>query len=138
MLPILSILSLQGCHPTRNHETLLSGGYILSASSANDISIRPRRVFSLSEPHIPAKVVALGWNERFIIAKQHPLRSIGAPVVANGGRIQQVGIYYSITNYWILDTGVPEIHGPFSNSEYLRQREALGVPVQVEMSSVSW
>ena len=133
LLPLLPLLMLSGCHPTGNYELMLPNNYVLSACSANDASIRPQRVFTLSEPHVDAKVVEAGWDERFILAKQHPLRSIGDPVVGNGGISQYVAVDHAVTNYWILDTAIPKVYGPFSKNEYLRQREVLSVPSHIVM-----
>ena len=137
LLSMLCMLSMQGCRQF-NDEIPLAGDYILSAASANDVSIRPNRAFSLSEPHIPGKVVAFGWDERFIIAKQHPIRPIGEVMASNSGRMQYIKVDYASTNYWILDTVIPEVYGPFSNSEYLMRRESLGVPVHLKMSNRCW
>ncbi len=67
---------------------------------------------------ISETVFSVGWNERFLVAKQHPSND------------------KSVTNYFILDMSTDKknlnssasVMGPFSESEYKKQSLAMALP----------
>ncbi|MEA3395860.1 MAG: hypothetical protein U9R05_00160 [Chloroflexota bacterium] len=61
-------------------------------------------------------VFAYGWNEAFIIAKQHPNPFGGA------------GIDTGVTHWFIVEVASEEVHGPLTETEYLELREQLAIP----------
>lgn len=65
---------------------------------------------------VRALVFAYGWNEAFIIAKQHP----------NLDGFD--GIDTSITHWFIVEVANREVHGPLTETEYLELREKLAIP----------
>jgi hypothetical protein len=66
---------------------------------------------------VPPMVFAYGWNNKFIIAKQHP-------IVDNSPFIVDI----AITNWFIVEVKSEKIHGPLSEQEYIELRQKLGVP----------
>jgi hypothetical protein len=61
-------------------------------------------------------VFAYGWNEAFIIAKQHPNLD-GFDEIDTG-----------VTYWFIVEVANREIHGPLSETEYLGLRKELAIP----------
>ena len=70
---------------------------------------------------IPKKVVELAHDNSFIIAKQDEAMGRNIP-----NRI----------NYWILDVRIPKRHGPYTQSEFVAQRKALGVSSALKLKDV--
>ena len=69
-------------------------------------------------PVIPTKVVEVAWDERFVIAKQ---------------QIVRLGEKYQ---FWILDTTVPKIFGPFEESAFKEKRNELGISESLVLKDV--
>jgi len=61
-------------------------------------------------------VFAYGWNDDFIIAKQHPNPDDFGSVETD------------ITNWFIIEVATGEVYGPLTEQEYIDLREKLGVP----------
>ena len=62
-------------------------------------------------------VYAYGWNDDFIIAKQHPNPDLDPRDVDT-----------SVTNWFIVEVETGNVHGPLSEQEYVELRRELGVP----------
>lgn len=63
-------------------------------------------------------VFAYGWNDDFILAKQHPVRDW--PKVDTG------------TTYWfIIEVQSGKVHGPLMEEQYVELRQALGIPLDL-------
>jgi hypothetical protein len=62
-------------------------------------------------------VYAYGWNDDFIIAKQHPNPNHNVSDVDT-----------STTNWFIIEVQAGEVYGPLREQEYEELREKLGVP----------
>jgi len=71
---------------------------------------------------IDSTVFAYGWNDDFIIAKQHPQK---------GGRIDT-----GTTNWYILEVMSDKAHGPMSEDEFGKLRARLKVPTQLLFKTV--
>ncbi len=70
---------------------------------------------TLGEQVVGPMVYAYGWNEEFIIAKQHALLNLAA-------------VDIDATRWYLIEVQSDTVHGPMSENEYLAMREALGVP----------
>jgi hypothetical protein len=76
-------------------------------------------------PYVVAPMVfAYGWNEDFIIARQHPV----------SGSFDRV--FTGVTNWFILEVATGTVHGPLTEGEYLELRQTLGVPDDLTFTSV--
>lgn len=71
---------------------------------------------SSASPVVGPMVFAYGWNEAFIIAKQHP--SLDRSNEIDTG----------VTHWFIVEVANREVHGPLTEPEYLELREKLAIP----------
>src|SRR5690606_20837397 len=74
IIPVLSLLLLTGCPGAEDFSLELPGGYTVDRLSAHPVIISPETSSQISDPHwssiiIPAKVVMLGWDDNYILAK---------------------------------------------------------------------
>jgi hypothetical protein len=69
---------------------------------------------------VESMVYAYGWNDDFIIAKQHPNPSYDTGHVST-----------SVTNWFIIDVQQRQVYGPLSEEGFEELREELGVPEKV-------
>lgn len=106
-------------------EAKLCKDYHLYRTSASEVYVAPEG----GDRAIPAEVVELGYDQRFIIAKQsyltHPPRN-------NPYREPDPVVF----NYWILDVTVPQTYGPLTEDNFRRKRKELGVPHDLTMKDV--
>ena len=89
-----------------------NGSYTLHRNSTDVIYIAPNNGYSSKTEIIPEKIVEVAWNNRYVIAKQYRMKK------------ESLDKTYeipdeSIVNYWILDTEMKIIYGPFSYEEFL-------------------
>lgn len=87
----------------------------LIRSSAHEIRIIPKTGYTTENEIIPAKVIEIAWNNRYVIAKQHGMKRAYPEEADNTYEIPDE----TVVNYWILDTENKERHGPFSYEEFL-------------------
>ena len=66
---------------------------------------------------VGAMVYAYGWNDDFIIAKQHPNPDLDSRAVDT-----------SVTNWFIVEVETGIVHGPLNEQECVELRRELGVP----------
>jgi len=67
-------------------------------------------------------VFAYGWNEDFIIVKQHP-------EIDHWGHIDT-----TTTNWFIIRVKTGEVYGPLTEPEYIELRRKLGIPRELDFS----
>lgn len=97
----------------------LTAGYHLISTSGNQIEVT--HMEDSRYLGVPAKVVEIAWNDRFILAKQQELKSRGdfpgdtLPVPVPGK-----------FSYWIIDTGQTNRYGPLSEKEFGEKVQSLG------------
>ncbi|RYD81223.1 MAG: DUF3997 domain-containing protein [Verrucomicrobiaceae bacterium] len=116
----LAVASLLiGCGLVEKHH--LTGHYYLVAE---DVPEQMKVIYNLepgdrlSRHRIPETVFAVGWDRRYIVAKQHPQNN------------------RSITNYYYLDTArdsedadpTASIVGPLTEPAFSRKKVDLGLP----------
>ena len=111
----------------------LCGGYEIVRSSAHQIHVAPIcGGMTDTQPIIPAKVVELGHDERFIIAKQNHLKRRSPHDPQDTYMEPDPGVF----SYWILDTKTPQVYGPFSEIDFAKKREELHVLPTLKMQNV--
>jgi hypothetical protein len=71
---------------------------------------------------IDAMVFSYGWNDDFIIVKQHP-NADGIDAVDAG-----------VTQWFILDVANEKVYGPLTEEAYHRTRRDLGVPDSLDFT----
>lgn len=116
----LLLTQLVGCWQTVVFDEKITGPYRLSAI---DITEEMSVCYELEEEdtcigRIPETVFSVGWNENFIVAKQHPA----------GNK--------SVTNYFILDRKKDAkyvdpsvtVTGPMSEPEYKKKTTLMSLP----------
>jgi hypothetical protein len=121
-LPVAGLLlaQLTACWQTVIFDEKITGLYRLSAI---DISEQMSVCYELKDEdscvgRIPETVFSVGWNEHFIVAKQHPSND------------------KSVTNYFILDMRKDakfldpsvSVTGPLSEAQYKRQPMLMSLP----------
>lgn len=72
---------------------------------------------SLGPDLVGPMVFAYGWNEDFIIAKQHP-----------NPKLKLRGTNTEITNWFIIEIATKNVHGPLTEEEFKELRQELGIP----------
>ena len=85
-----------------------------------------------STPIIPSKVVDVGHDDRFIIAKQNVLRRRSP----NDPKDTYMEPDRNKFQYWILDTSRPEVYGALTAMAFDEKRKELGVPEGIRMKDV--
>ncbi|MCL1909633.1 MAG: DUF3997 domain-containing protein [Kiritimatiellaeota bacterium] len=110
----------------------LCGNYSIWRTSAHYIKISPASGrYNESTPIVPEKVVEVGHDDIFIVAKRNDLRRRG--LNPNDNYMEPApGVF----DYWILDTSVPEVHGPMTLDEYAQKRQELGISENVGLKDI--
>ena len=111
--------------------TKLCGEYYVLRTSAQHIQVSPMS-FGDNTPIIPTKVIELGYDQKFIIAKQKHLKQKSPSNPKNTYKKPDPGVL----SYWILDVTIPKVYGPFSSKEFYKKRTELNVPRGLKMEDV--
>jgi len=119
---VLSIVTV-GCFPVVDQE--LTGDYLVIAADVEaQATLAKRDVGSQSiSTVVEAMVFEYGWNDSFIIAKQHPL----------GDNFSKVDT--SVTNWFIVQVDTDTINGPMSETEFNQLFTQLKIPDEVTFSN---
>jgi len=72
---------------------------------------------------VPATVFAYGWNDDFIIAKQHP-------------RKKDRKVDTNLTYWYIVEVASGNVHGPLSEDEFNKLRTKLKVPAEISFKTI--
>ena len=116
---LLPVIALLFCGCGYAHDEKLTGPYRLIAVDVDeqmDVSYSLPKGSALGR--IPETVFSVGWNDRYIVAKQHPKNN------------------RSITNYYYLDMSrdsayadpSASVTGPMAESDFLLRRAKLRLP----------
>jgi hypothetical protein len=73
---------------------------------------------------VPSVVFAYGWNDVFILAKQHPLNE------------RDIKVDTSITNWYIVEVVSGKVHGPLDEGEFNKLRAELKVPAEISFKTI--
>ena len=129
LLAFLYYFGLIGCGGS-DFTSELCGGYYVYETSTHQVHVSSSS-WNSDTPRIPEKVVDLGHDDRFIIAKQNHLKRRNLRP-SDTYMEPDPGVY----SYWILDTSIPKVYGPLTEEEFKKTRRDLGVPVELEMKDV--
>ncbi|MCR8845058.1 DUF3997 domain-containing protein [Paenibacillus sp. SC116] len=98
----------------------------------NRIIISPKEGDDIfGSPVIGTKVVQVGWNEDYIVAKQVGLKP--DPHATNAHRMI---LDDSRTNFYILDLKNKKKYGPLNDTRYVEQRNKMKVPNEVVLRNL--
>lgn len=107
---------------TQHYHLPLTGGYYLHRTADHMVLIAPE-AWSGTTPMIPTEVVRVAWDDRYILAVQQELRRRGR-TEGDQVRVPAEGKLH----YWLLDTAIPEVHGPYDEPAFRGQCSVQGVP----------
>lgn len=135
-LGIVSLIAFSGCGFAAgpgefDYDTPLCGGYHLFRLSAHQVAIR-RPTSQHDTPAIPAKVTAIAWDSKFILAQRQVMRRRST----RPDDTYEVPVVDTV-DYWIIDTSTDSLYGPMSIEEFTRRRSAVGVPASMQLRQVS-
>lgn len=135
---LLSALLFAGCWLFDSASDRITGKYIvlwIDVPETQDISEQFEMHSSGSEEEVPPYVFAVGHNDDFIIAKQHPA----------GGYETQFAIDTTVTHYYIIDMHdklrreYKETIGPLTRTQFdaLRKRLSIeSIPFDMEYPEI--
>src|SRR5262245_4446096 len=111
----------------------MCGGYCVVRSSAHQVVVAPKlgeSAWASSDPTaIPAKVVEVAWDERFVIAKRQLLHRPDP-----GGIERPVSGSY---DFWVIDTRDKVRYGPLTADEFEAKRAEVGVSPDIALRKVT-
>ena len=115
-------LSPVACNLGFAYEERLSGDYgLIAIDVMEQMSVSKFRNGNGGVAVINQTVFAVGCNDEFLIAKQHP----------NRGTIDR-----SVTNFYIFRVTDGELFGPYTESEYRKARQRLQLPEALQFTRV--
>lgn len=122
---------MMGCAGAADYDIELPGGYSILRTSAHQVTIAPKTgETSWGAYKIPAKVTEVGWDEKYIIAKQ--INMVEDPKSDNGVEISDEQESF----YWILNTENDVAIGPLSETDFSTKKEELGISQKVLFKKV--
>ena len=109
-------------------EAKLCGNYYLERLSAHEVRISfiKQNIGSLI---IPSKVVQVGHDQRFILAKQNQLKQ------NPHNRVMEPAP--GVFSYWIVDVTTPKLYGPLTEMQFLKIRKELEVPNVIDLKNIN-
>ncbi|QDQ03233.1 DUF3997 domain-containing protein [Lysinibacillus fusiformis] len=99
-------------------------------SSAHNITILRGDGTLFEETLVPAKVTHVGWNEKFIVAKQVNLQKESSDkdyLIPNEQDI----------HYWIINYETDEVMGPFDEKQFIESKRELQIPEDINLTDVA-
>ena len=119
------VILIGGCpFSGRVYEDDLGNGYAIWAADVLDQATMVRKGTggSSSTRVVQPMVYAYGWNDDFIIAKQHPRKDLKVDA--------------SITHWYIIEVASGKVHGPLTAGEFNKLRTELKVPAGISFKTV--
>jgi hypothetical protein len=116
----LAAYAISGCGHYGCYLEHLTGHYDLFAP----LDMESMAIWRESLGRVPASVFAVGWDDQFILAKQHPRAGYPAPAERN------------VTHWYIIRVTNDEVFGPLTESEFAAKRAELGVPDSLAFARV--
>lgn len=106
------------------YEEDLSNGYAVWAADIiqDAMIVRKGKGGSASTRVVQPTVFAYGWNDDFIIAKQHPRKDMKVDT--------------STTHWYIVEVASGDVHGPLSEDEFNKLRTELKVPTEISFKTI--
>ena len=109
----------------------LPGGYEITRNSAGEIGISPKKGASSANPYIPAQVVEVAFDNRFILAKRYEL--MNNPKHGSSNRVADK----TREIYYILDTSTYNIYECSNNETFIQMRVDMGISRDLVLRKVS-
>jgi hypothetical protein len=123
----LGLMSLCACRVdpgAADYDYSLPGGFSVRSTSSHQVEIASQ--FAL--PGVPPKVVEIGWDNRFIVAKRQLLRDRG-DFPGDNYQVPAPDKY----EFWIIDVTSTNRFGPLDEKALAERMEILGVPNTIKM-----
>jgi len=83
-------------------------------------------------PIIPAKVLQIAWDDRFVLARQQELER-RSPDDPNDTYMEPAPGKFHL---WILDTSAPEVYGPMTQEEFKEMRKRLSISAELVLTDI--
>lgn len=109
----------------------LPHGYFIHRTSAHQVIIAPE-MWNSNTPIIPAKVVELDHDDRFLIAKQQLLERRSPNDPKDSYEQPKPDAF----QYWILDFNKRQLSGPLTIERFETERTRLGVTSSLKLHNV--
>ncbi|WP_128896667.1 DUF3997 domain-containing protein [Longirhabdus pacifica] len=120
-LLITIAIILSGCPGVQDYEIDIGDGYFIERISSHVIVITEEHKYL-----IPEKVIEVGYNEEFIIAKQ--LGLMDDPERSNSYQIPNE----NDVRYWIVNKINKEIMGPLTNTNFEQKLTDLNINLELK------
>lgn len=102
----------------------LPGDFSVRRSSGNQVEIASQSAL----PGVPSKIIEIGWDKRFILAKQQMLKNRG-DFPGDTFQVIDPGKY----QFWIIDVLNTNRIGPLDENAFVAQKNALGISGTIKM-----
>jgi hypothetical protein len=119
----MAIIAMCACvGPGRDDYSFPVGkGCVFARTSSDEQRIVCKSSTYHNDLDIAPKVVSLGWNYRYVLAKQD--------VSSKRGKSS----HHSVYRYWIIDTVEEVLLGPYDNKEFKRKRHEMNIPSSIKL-----
>ncbi len=109
----------------RVYEEDLVNGYAVWAADVKEqaMIVRKGKGGSASTRIVQPMVFAYGWNDDFILAKQHPEKKDGK-------------VDTSLTYWYIIEIAPNDVHGPLNEDEFRKLKNNLKVPEEISFKTI--
>ncbi|WP_157805836.1 DUF3997 domain-containing protein [Bacillus sp. mrc49] len=123
--------SLAGCSGLSDYEVDLPGSYSIVSTSEHQVTISPKiSEGSWDSAAVPVKVVEVGWDKNFILAKQVVL--LDDPENTNNTEIPATENYH----YWIIDIKTGVVTGPLDEQNFVDKKSELSISKDIKLKNV--
>lgn len=112
--------------------TPIVGGYSLFRNSAHSVWITPGS-HNDDTPIIAEKVLECAVYNKFILAKRQGLRRRSPNDPQDTYKEPDPNVF----DYWILDSSIPEVYGPFDIKNFEIRKRELNIDPSVTLNSVN-
>jgi hypothetical protein len=105
-------------------EDLVNGYAVWATDVMKDAAVvKKEKGSSIAIEVVRATVFAYGWNDDFILAKQHPQK-------------KDRKVDTSLTYWYIVEVASGNVHGPLSEDEFNKLRTKLKVPAEISFKTI--
>ncbi|KFN02655.1 DUF3997 domain-containing protein [Bacillus clarus] len=118
---LFATILLTGCTGSTNHLAYtINDEYELINTSGNAFELFPTHDAVYATQYIPAKVTEIGWDDKYIIAKQVEEKSDpNNPEAAITNKKNE--------HYWIIDVKHNKRFGPYNEKQFTEQKDAFKI-----------
>lgn len=129
----VTTLLLYGCAGAGDYDISLPGEYSVIRSSGHDITIRKQEAEGYwGEELIPAKIVELNYNDKYILAKQLGLKRQYPNDPDRTYKIPDE----SKVSLWILQVDNGKVYGPLTEKEFVKKKIELNIPINMTLKNI--